>query len=173
MSLIITDECINCDVCEPVCPNEAIYQGDEIYEIDPALCTECVGHFDEPQCQTVCPVDCIPKDPNRQESQLQLLSKYRQLIAAEQPKVTAKWPDCILLRATQLSFALGACRPVLLPAAPLARATNTLACGDDRARVWEATHCAALEGAWGAAARASRRRPRARFALREGGGQGG
>ena len=84
MSLIITDECINCDVCEPVSPNEAIYQGDEIYEIDPALCTECVGHFDEPQCQTVCPVDCIPKDPNRQESQLQLLSKYRQLIAAEQ-----------------------------------------------------------------------------------------
>ena len=24
MSLIITDECINCDVCEPECPNEAI-----------------------------------------------------------------------------------------------------------------------------------------------------
>ncbi|MGO3385933.1 MAG: 4Fe-4S binding protein, partial [Acinetobacter guillouiae] len=23
MSLIITDECINCDVCEPVCPNDA------------------------------------------------------------------------------------------------------------------------------------------------------
>ena len=35
MALIITDECINCDVCEPECPNGAIYQGDEIYEIDP------------------------------------------------------------------------------------------------------------------------------------------
>jgi ferredoxin len=50
MSLLITDECINCDVCEPECPNEAIYMGDEIYEIDPDKCTECVGHFDEPQC---------------------------------------------------------------------------------------------------------------------------
>ena len=63
MSLMITDECINCDVCEPECPNEAISQGPEIYEIDPNKCTECVGHYDEPQCQQVCPVDCIPKDP--------------------------------------------------------------------------------------------------------------
>ena len=60
MSLIITDDCINCDVCEPECPNGAISQGEEIYVIDPNLCTECVGHFDEPQCQQVCPVDCIP-----------------------------------------------------------------------------------------------------------------
>lgn len=81
MSLIITDECINCDVCEPVCPNEAIYQGELIYEIDPNRCTECVGHFDEPQCQTVCPVDCIPLDPNHLETQDQLLEKYRDLIA--------------------------------------------------------------------------------------------
>ena len=42
MALIITDECINCDVCEPECPNEAIYLGVEIYEIDPHKCTECV-----------------------------------------------------------------------------------------------------------------------------------
>jgi len=62
MALKITDECINCDVCEPECPNDAIYQGEEIYEIDPKLCTECVGHFDEPQCREVCPVDCIPLD---------------------------------------------------------------------------------------------------------------
>ncbi len=53
MALIITDECINCDVCEPECPNGAISQGDEIYIIDPNSCTECVGHFDEPQCQQV------------------------------------------------------------------------------------------------------------------------
>ena len=60
MALKITEECINCDVCEPECPNDAIYQGAEIYEIDPNKCTECVGHFDEPQCRQVCPVDCIP-----------------------------------------------------------------------------------------------------------------
>ncbi len=77
MALIITDDCINCDVCEPECPNSAISQGDEIYEIDPNLCTECVGHYDEPQCQQVCPVDCIPLDPNHQESQEQLMDKYK------------------------------------------------------------------------------------------------
>ena len=59
MALIISDECINCDVCEPECPNEAIAQGAEIYEIDPGKCTECVGHYDTPQCIEVCPVDCI------------------------------------------------------------------------------------------------------------------
>ena len=57
MSLIISDECINCDVCEPECPNGAISQGDEIYVIDPTKCTECVGHYDTPQCVEVCPVD--------------------------------------------------------------------------------------------------------------------
>ncbi|MAY36761.1 YfhL family 4Fe-4S dicluster ferredoxin [Litorivivens sp.] len=76
MALLITDECINCDVCEPVCPNNAIYMGEEIYEIDPDFCTECVGHFDEPQCVTVCPVDCIPVDPNHVESKEELNAKY-------------------------------------------------------------------------------------------------
>ena len=79
MSLMITDECINCDVCEPECPNGAIYQGDEIYEIDPNKCTECVGHFDEPQCQQVCPVDCIPLDPERPETKDQLMEKFLKL----------------------------------------------------------------------------------------------
>ncbi len=79
MALKITDECINCDVCEPVCPNNAIYQGEIIFEIDPKKCTECVGHFAEPQCVTVCPVDCIPLDPLHVETQEQLLEKYKQL----------------------------------------------------------------------------------------------
>lgn len=79
MSLIITDECINCDVCEPVCPNEAIYQGMEIYEIDPERCTECVGHHDKPQCQLVCPVECIPLDPNHPETHEQLYAKFLRL----------------------------------------------------------------------------------------------
>ena len=76
---MITDRCINCDVCEPECPNDAISLGIEIYEIDPARCTECVGHYDAPQCVTVCPVDCIPLDPDRVETPDQLLGKYRQL----------------------------------------------------------------------------------------------
>ena len=79
MSLMITDECINCDVCEPECPNEAISQSPEIYEIDPNKWTECVGHYDEPQCQQVCPVDCIPKDPAHVENQEQLWAKYEKL----------------------------------------------------------------------------------------------
>lgn len=79
MSLKITDECINCDVCEPECPNEAIYQGKEIYEIDPNKCTECVGHFDEPQCVAVCPIDCIPVDENNIETDEELREKYFRL----------------------------------------------------------------------------------------------
>ncbi|MGD8407758.1 MAG: YfhL family 4Fe-4S dicluster ferredoxin [Thiohalophilus sp.] len=81
MSLLITDECINCDVCEPECPNNAISQGEEIYEIDPNLCTECVGHFDEPQCIEVCPVDCILVDPDNEETREQLMTKYQKLVA--------------------------------------------------------------------------------------------
>jgi ferredoxin len=79
MALMITDECINCDVCEPECPNGAIYQGEEIYEIDPAKCTECVGHFDEPQCQQVCPVECIPLNPDVVETRGQLMEKFVRL----------------------------------------------------------------------------------------------
>ncbi len=77
---MITDECINCDVCEPECPNQAIYLGPEIYEINPDKCTECVGHFAEPQCVQVCPVACIPVNPLRPETQAMLWQKYRQLV---------------------------------------------------------------------------------------------
>lgn len=79
MALKITAECINCDVCEPVCPNQAIFQGIEIYQIDPARCTECVGHFDTPQCVDVCPVHCIPLDPEHAETRVELQDKYLQL----------------------------------------------------------------------------------------------
>ncbi|MGA0935411.1 MAG: YfhL family 4Fe-4S dicluster ferredoxin [Pseudohongiellaceae bacterium] len=79
MALMITDECINCDVCEPECPNDAISMGQLIYVIDPAHCTECVGHFETSQCVEVCPVDCIPLNPEHQESHEQLLEKYHRL----------------------------------------------------------------------------------------------
>ncbi|MFM8610519.1 MAG: YfhL family 4Fe-4S dicluster ferredoxin [Burkholderiaceae bacterium] len=85
MALIITDECINCDVCEPECPNQAIYLGELIYEIDPDKCTECVGHFDEPQCVQVCPVACIPVNPERVESRETLMQKYQRLTTTGTP----------------------------------------------------------------------------------------
>ena len=77
MALFITDECINCDVCEPECPNDAIHEGAEIYIISFQRCTECVGHFEQPQCVEVCPVDCILPDPNHVESKQQLQQKYQ------------------------------------------------------------------------------------------------
>ncbi|MFV1957585.1 MAG: YfhL family 4Fe-4S dicluster ferredoxin [bacterium] len=79
MALIITEECIDCGVCEPECPNLAITQGDEIYIIDPALCTECIGSFDEPQCADVCPVDCCVPDPDHEETKEELQAKFEKL----------------------------------------------------------------------------------------------
>jgi ferredoxin len=79
MALWITDECINCDVCEPECPNDAISMGELIYQIDPAKCTECVGHFDEPQCVALCPVACIPVNPDFVETRESLLAKFVRL----------------------------------------------------------------------------------------------
>jgi ferredoxin len=81
MALMITDECINCDVCEPECPNDAISAGEDYYQIDHMKCTECVGHFEEPQCQRVCPVDCIPLNPDVSETREALHDKYLRLIS--------------------------------------------------------------------------------------------
>jgi len=83
MALKILDTCVNCDVCEPVCPNKAITPGVQIYEITPDRCTECVGHFDAPQCVEVCPVECIIVDPENVESHETLLGKYEALTGAE------------------------------------------------------------------------------------------
>ena len=86
MALKITELCVNCDVCEPVCPNKAISMGPEIYEIAPSHCTECVGHYEVPQCIEVCPVECILVDEAHTESGDELLRKYEQLT---QPEKTA------------------------------------------------------------------------------------
>ena len=88
MALMITDECINCDVCEPECPNDAISQGPEIYLIDAGRCTECVGHFDKPQCREVCPVDCIPVNPDYVETREELEGKYAALMRAKAAEPT-------------------------------------------------------------------------------------
>jgi ferredoxin len=88
MALMITDECINCDVCEPECPNGAIAQGVEIYVIDPDQCTECVGHYDVPQCVEVCPVECIPVNPERVESLPALQRKHEGLMMTRKGAAT-------------------------------------------------------------------------------------
>jgi ferredoxin len=56
--------------------------GELIYQINPDKCTECVGHFDEPQCQQLCPVACIPVDPQHTETRSQLQAKFIRLQAA-------------------------------------------------------------------------------------------
>jgi ferredoxin len=83
MALTITQQCVNCDVCEPVCPNKAISLGVSIYQIAANQCTECVGHFDTPQCVEVCPVECIILDPAHTETREQLQEKYRELMAED------------------------------------------------------------------------------------------
>ena len=79
MALLIAEDCINCDLCEPECPNDAIFQGEEYFEIEPSKCTECIGHFTESQCIEICPINCIIVDPNNIETKEQLLKKHRDL----------------------------------------------------------------------------------------------
>lgn len=79
MALLITSDCISCDACVSVCPNDAISEGSSVYRVNADLCTECVGAEDEPQCRTVCPVECIIDDPDRRESRDELQAKYQRL----------------------------------------------------------------------------------------------
>lgn len=82
MALMINSKCINCDMCDPECPNQAIYMGDKIYQIDPNKCTECVGHYDQPTCVSVCPIDCIKKDPEQNETLDELAEKFIRLTSS-------------------------------------------------------------------------------------------
>ena len=92
MAIRITDDCINCEACEPECPNNAIYApeeawkfsdgttmqddkervnggfSDEFFYIATDKCTECIGFHEEPQCAAVCPVDCCIQDDDSVES---------------------------------------------------------------------------------------------------------
>jgi ferredoxin len=88
MAYKITEECISCGACEPECANEAISEAGEIYVIDPAKCTECVGNFESPKCVEVCPVDCCVPDPEHKESREQLLDKWKKLHPGETPAST-------------------------------------------------------------------------------------
>ncbi len=79
MATMITEECINCGVCEPECPNDAISEGAETFVIDPKLCTECVGFHEAEQCAEVCPVDCCVPDPNNAEQEGPLFERAKEL----------------------------------------------------------------------------------------------
>jgi ferredoxin len=75
MATYITSECINCGACVTECPNNAITQGADVYVIDGAQCTECVGFHTAEACQAVCPVTCCLPDPNRTEAEAVLIAR--------------------------------------------------------------------------------------------------
>ena len=79
MALLIANDCINCDMCLPECPNDAIFEGAQVYEIDVARCTECVGFYERQTCVDVCPINCILPHPKHIETREQLEQKFKQL----------------------------------------------------------------------------------------------
>ena len=79
MALRITQQCINCDMCLPECPNDAIFEGAKVYEIEATRCTECVGFYEQPTCMAVCQIDCIEPHPEHSETQEQLMQKFEGL----------------------------------------------------------------------------------------------
>ena len=66
-------------MCDPECPNGAITLGANIYEIDVDKCTECIGHYDQPTCVSVCPIDCVKPDLDHVEDKDALLAKFFRL----------------------------------------------------------------------------------------------
>ncbi len=76
MAFLITEDCIMCQVCEEQCPNMAISQNGDGYDIDPYLCTECVGHSGTPQCIEGCPIGAILPHPDFRETQRELEEKF-------------------------------------------------------------------------------------------------
>jgi ferredoxin len=92
MATMITVECINCGACEPECPNQAISQGEDIFVIDPQLCTECVGFHEQEACAAVCPVDCCLPDPDIVESEQVLYDRAKRLHPGEQFPPLAQLP---------------------------------------------------------------------------------
>jgi Pyruvate/2-oxoacid:ferredoxin oxidoreductase delta subunit len=81
VATMITNDCINCGACEPECPNNAITQSEDLYVIDPLLCTECVGFHDYEACAAVCPADCCVTDPNNVEIEAALIGRARTIHA--------------------------------------------------------------------------------------------
>jgi ferredoxin len=53
MAYVISEKCTKCGSCAPVCPQEAIAEGDKRYVIDPEKCVDCG------LCAGECPVEAI------------------------------------------------------------------------------------------------------------------
>lgn len=53
MAYFITARCTRAGACLPVCPVEAISEGDPVYVIDPDKCVECGA------CAAACPSNAI------------------------------------------------------------------------------------------------------------------
>jgi ferredoxin len=81
MATMISEDCISCGACEDECPNDAISLGDDLFVIDPDLCSECVGLYDTQKCAEVCPVECCIPDPERRESEEVLFERARAIHA--------------------------------------------------------------------------------------------
>ena len=92
MATLITDDCINCGACVPECPNEAISQGQDIYEIKPELCSESVGFHEEMACAAVCPVDCCVQDPANIETEEALYARLATVHAGKEFPALASLP---------------------------------------------------------------------------------
>ena len=56
MAYKISDECVSCGACANECPQEAIAEGAEHYEIDPEKCVSCGV------CADTCPMSAISEE---------------------------------------------------------------------------------------------------------------
>lgn len=57
MALKITELCVNCWACLPLCPSNAITKAPRHFIIDYRQCTECREDYADPQCASICPVE--------------------------------------------------------------------------------------------------------------------
>ncbi len=55
MSYSIRDTCVSCGMCQDVCPQEAISEGELQFEIKAEMCVECGA------CANACPTGSIEK----------------------------------------------------------------------------------------------------------------
>ncbi len=62
MAVRIVESCVNCWACQPLCPSDAIYEAQPHFLVDAKRCTECDGEYADPQCASICPIECAIVD---------------------------------------------------------------------------------------------------------------
>ncbi|AKG24143.1 DUF362 domain-containing protein [Calothrix sp. 336/3] len=80
MAYKITGQCITCNLCDSVCPTDAIKKVNGSPWIDPELCTNCIGSIHTvPQCIAGCPTcdGCVQISTDYWES---WFSTYERLV---------------------------------------------------------------------------------------------